>query len=272
MAVQKIPEAGVGRVEQVRLADLQVDTSYQRGLKGTARKIARHLDEAAVGILHVGRRADDSLWVIDGRQRLWALVSKGYQHWSAYVVPSGGPSHEAAIFNLINGGRTQLTAQEIFRSRLEAKDPVAMAVDRAVRSAGLQISFNRAHNIEWPRLRSVSCLYSAAAAHGEAVLSEALRCLARTWPEQSDALRDRLLNPFVRLYCRFHARINPDRMERALKVVPPLKLINESAALGGDGASHCMKMIARQYNKRLRTAESRIGIFAADEEDGEEAA
>ena len=64
-----------GEVRRVRLADLLVDDAYQRPLKAHSKRIFKRFNPAACAPLLVGERPDGSLQVIDGQQRLRAIMA-----------------------------------------------------------------------------------------------------------------------------------------------------------------------------------------------------
>lgn len=118
-----------GKIEVVELSQLNIDNSYQRPLKKHHRKIANEFNPSAAGILHVGRRADNTLWLIDGQQRRAAMEKVGITKWKALVIHSSGQVYEATIFKMLNGRDTRagLNPVELFRACVTAQDPIAEA-------------------------------------------------------------------------------------------------------------------------------------------------
>jgi hypothetical protein len=270
----EIPAGVTMRIETVELASLQIDTSYQRGLKANARKIAQNLSPCAVGTLHVGERADGSRFVIDGQQRRWALMETGHTHWKAYVIRSDGPDHEAAIFALLNGGRTGLTPQEIFRSRALSNDSAALAVLRALEANGLEPYYSSSGNTVWGKVRSLTPLYKLVITYGEDKVRLALDALIRSWPEDPDTMRSVVLVPFVHLYCVYASKIDHESLVQRLRRATLITLI-QAARKTRNVMTAMEAQLAKVYNAR-RLAKNRIGTVVIEQapvaaaEDGDE--
>lgn len=254
-----------GKIESVELECLRVDhETYQRSEKRSVDRIASDFEPAAVGTLHVGRRADGTLWLIDGQQRVAAMRQLGIKTWKAYVVHSPGPKYEARLYSYINGRtRKQLTAHEIFRANVAAEDPNALAVLRAVQAAGLRLKAVKGGARGWPEIACVGALYREVATKGEGLLTRVLTVLARTWPEQPVALHDVIPVAMLRLFAAQGDRIDDDRFVEVLSAVPPVKILNDSAVSTGNRFTQASNVLARAYNKRLGES-SRLRIVTED--------
>lgn len=131
-----------GRVQILNLASLNLDESHQRGDKAHAEKIAKDFDPAACDALLVCQRPDGSYWDVDGRQRRKALMQLGYTEWICRIVKSTGPEFEAKLFITKNGAYgtvKPLSAQELFKGQLVARDKISLLVVETVEAAGLRI-------------------------------------------------------------------------------------------------------------------------------------
>jgi hypothetical protein len=67
----------------IDIARLNIDDTYQRSLEGESsvaliRKIAAKWDWRMCQLVQVARRADDSLWIVDGQHRHAAAVLRDF--------------------------------------------------------------------------------------------------------------------------------------------------------------------------------------------------
>lgn len=121
-----IASGAAGEFEVLRIDDLKVDHSYQRDLDvNLVQKIARDYDIAAAGPLVVSRRADGSLYVVNGQHRGAAAKTAGETEVIAQVIDTSGvPIDEArrleAELRLKGNTRRSDKVQERFRAQLAA--------------------------------------------------------------------------------------------------------------------------------------------------------
>ncbi len=255
----------------VLLKDLNVDPSYQRGLKQHRKQIASNWNPNAAGVLKVGRRSDNTLWLIDGQQRTDAMIRSGIDRWQAEIIESSGAEYEAAIFHLINGprGRSNLGTQDLFKSALRANDPIAICVKQAIAEAGFVIDFRR-HNDTNRGLSCVGTLYRLVAAHGKDIIKRSLIVNRRAWPDNREACRDVVVCGMVYLYTQYGDKIDDERMVKTLTKLNVVTLTQEARFLLGSDKTNMGRVIAKQYNKRL-SDKNKIGEDAKEEavSDGE---
>ena len=127
-----------GEPQTVALDELQVDESYQRNrLNYHIRQMCDNFMELAIAAPVVGRRSDNSLWVIDGQQRLEAARREGYDAALVLIVDSTGPEFEAAIFRWLNN-RRGISAAIIFRCNVKANDPDTLCIKDIVERTGFR--------------------------------------------------------------------------------------------------------------------------------------
>ena len=256
MARTKRAESLGGRLERVKLAEVGVDDSYQRGLKPHAKYIAQNLDRNAVGVLHVAQRGKQKFW-LDGQQRSWALLQNGIETWMCVVVESPGPQYEACVYRLLNDkrGRKSLNANELFKAAVAEKDPTALAVVRAAEAAGLRIKPTKGGSRGWPEISCVGLLHrSACQAGGEALVGRVLGLIARTWPGVHDALHETLVGGVWKLLAERGEVIEEERFVESLRATAPMSIIlNSNVGIGGNSRYvACGEEILRLYNKKLR--------------------
>jgi len=104
------------------LKDLNVD-EYQRGeaSKPSTTEKAKNFSFEAAGAPIVAKRNDGTFWIVDGLQRILAIVKRGdvEKIW-CMVFRSRGKSHEAAVFFLCNIGRVNVEAIHKFNVAVAA--------------------------------------------------------------------------------------------------------------------------------------------------------
>jgi hypothetical protein len=124
----------MGDIEVVRIDDLNVDHAYQRDLDaGLVQRIAATWDIVASGPIVVARRADGSLWIVNGQHRAAAAKVAGEQEILAQVKsvahmsPDQARVYEAELRLKGNTRRTD-KSQERFRAQVAAKHPDSLAI------------------------------------------------------------------------------------------------------------------------------------------------
>lgn len=101
---------------------------YQRELKmSKVRKIIEHFIPEIMGVALVSFRGG-KFNCIDAQHRIEALKKMGYKEIWAIILTGLTYEQECRYFNILNTGRTQLNANQIFHCRVEEKESVAIAL------------------------------------------------------------------------------------------------------------------------------------------------
>jgi len=150
-----------GVLQYVSKHILQVDhLSYQRDLNdGKRKRIAANFNWAAFGVLVVARRADGSLWVIDGQHRLAAVLSRAdILDVPVVIFDIDSVQDEAVDFLVTNKERKPLTGIETFKAMVRSGDAVAVEVKALVESHGRTIGAASSLTVACPHalLKSMS--------------------------------------------------------------------------------------------------------------------
>ncbi len=133
-------------MEWLPVAALSVDASYQRSTDNETsrtliRKIARFWDWSLCQPLAVTRRADGSLFVVDGQHRHAAAQLRGdIDELPCVVTAYASLSDEAAAFVSINQQRKPLGKVDLYRAALAAGDTEAAAIEAMITAAGLKVA------------------------------------------------------------------------------------------------------------------------------------
>lgn len=122
--VKRLPELELKKIplDNIRFAE------YQRELKPSkVNKIVRNFVPDVMGIALVSFR-NGEFYCIDAQHRVEALKKLGYTEILCQVLTGLTYEEECYRFVLLNTGRTQLTANQVFHGRVEEKDKEAMAL------------------------------------------------------------------------------------------------------------------------------------------------
>jgi hypothetical protein len=248
---------------KLNITELNVDPSYQREVKPGHKKILAKFDEAALGIPLIGMREDEngkrSYWIVDGLQRISAMLLKGWKEVRCEVFRSDGPEHEAHVFNLVNGGRTRLTPGELFHALLVAGDEVAHKVRDTVVANGYTIlrvkgiGPNRG-NVRPGEVGCVKTLWHVVRFHGTEPLAFALRVIKAAWYENPNGTRDAIIAGLAKWYAAKKDKDQPVNEEKFIKqcqLVTPDKLLYSASQGVGSIHSNMLEVIQRVSQRKL---------------------
>ena len=120
--VQKLPEL---ELKKIPLDNIEF-AEYQREIKPSkVNKIIRNFVPDIMGVGLVSFRGG-KFWGIDAQHRIEALKKMGFTEMLCQVLTGLTYEEECYRFVLLNTGRTQLTANQVFHGRVEEKDKDAM--------------------------------------------------------------------------------------------------------------------------------------------------
>lgn len=168
-------------------SQLAVDPLYQRELDGASRRligeIARGWDWNLFQPLVVARRHDGSMYVVDGQHRLEAARMRGdIGQLPCVIFHPGDAADEAQVFVELNQRRRPLTAYALYNGALVAGDEHALAIDSALREAGLSFSGAAdAANLKPGQLNNVGSVRKWHARHGTDRLRTVFAAISRNY-------------------------------------------------------------------------------------------
>lgn len=130
-----------GELAMVDKRLLRVDSRYQRDLKlSRVISLVSEWSWVSCGALIVAKRADESLWVVDGQHRLLAAQRRSDISTLPCVVFSVSEvEDEARNYERANSNRGSMKGHDLFKSRLFSRDPIALAVNDLVAASGRRI-------------------------------------------------------------------------------------------------------------------------------------
>jgi hypothetical protein len=176
------------------IADLRIDDSYQRSIdtgpsQSLVKRIARDWDWGLCQPLNVAKRADGSLYVIDGQHRLAGAQLRGdIYDLPCVVVATQSADDEAAAFVALNQQRRPLGKLDLYKAALAAGDKEALAIQDALEGAGLSVAATS--NPDWwkpGQVSNIGGLERCLRQNGERVLKSA--CLVASVAFSGQVLR-----------------------------------------------------------------------------------
>lgn len=170
------------RISWLRLEQLVIDDTYQRGLSEASRRLIRRLcenwDWNCFKPLSVAPTSDGQCEVIDGQHTAIAAATHGaIETLPCLVLSATTRAERSAAFVGINRDRVALTPFALYRARLAAQDPEAVAVDAALSAAGAQLLETLRYDVDYPAgtVACVSTLLQIARRGGKARLARVLK-------------------------------------------------------------------------------------------------
>lgn len=124
------------QTRDVRIKDLNIDPAYQREVSGQrVKRIVNEFTWLLFDAILVSKRADGSLWVIDGGHRVEVGRVLGHEQIAAKVATGLTRKQEAEIWHRKNTGQITPNARARFKGAVAAGDPVALVVQHAMDAA-----------------------------------------------------------------------------------------------------------------------------------------
>lgn len=212
-------------LEWLAVGRLQIEPAYQRAPDGhkSRRIIAGMVKEwnwALCQPLVASRRADGSIFVVDGQHRLEGAKKRGdIPHLPCTVLPALDHAGEAAAFVALNTKRQALTQADVFAGMLAAGDPDALALETLLAETGWTV-VRHSNSAEYKpgQLACAPMLARALKSIGEAPVRNALTTLREAFPDRPVRTASRLLQALMLLFSdeAYWKRVDPDALVTAL--------------------------------------------------------
>lgn len=212
-------------LEWIAAERLAIDESYQRATDGSKSRnlifnIAKRWNWSYCQPLVVSRRADGSLYVIDGQHRLSAALRRGdLMHLPCVVLHGQEAESEAAAFVALNTQRQRLSQSDIFNALLASGDAAAKHVADILHETGWRQS-----RAAVPMVGTLTCapmIVKALKLHGEAVVRNALTALREAYPEKPVGKMSLLLKALFVVFTENRCCADPDALISALSEIEP---------------------------------------------------
>lgn len=194
-------------LEWISPGDLNVDDEYQRSLESEnsltlIRRIAQFWDWGLCQPVNVARRADGSLWIVDGQHRRAAAVMRGdIPHLPCVVLTFMSKGEEAAAFVALNKQRRALNSVDVFKASLAAGDLDAKAIMEVITASGLSIA-PHSNYVAWQpgMLYCIPTIQAGYRKHGRLVVSSALVAFSEAFAGQVLQYAGNLLTGLIAFY------------------------------------------------------------------------
>lgn len=226
-------------LEQHPLDRLNVDPAYQRATDGPRSRqlIARMVKEwnwALCQPLVVARRADGSLWILDGQHRHTGARERGDIPFLPCVVQSSlDVAGEARTFVQLNTERQKLTQAEVFHGQLAAGDPNARAVQQLLDDTGWKVvRHNNTASYRAGELECAPMMVKVLAFRGQDTVRFALTTLRAAYPNKTVRVAATLLKGLFDVFGLMDAKeFTVARLIAAIGAVEPNDWITRATIL-----------------------------------------
>lgn len=225
------PRGTMPGIEWVHVAELTVDSSYQRSIDNDGSRrliasIAANFDWRLCAPLVVSRRPDGSRVIIDGQHRWAAALRRGdLLQLPCCLFTYGSPEDEARMFIVANRARKAMNRMDDFHAALAAGDEDALDIRRLVSEAGLAIARSTSSTAWKPGdVTFTSSIATALRRHGDAVVSAALTCMAEAYNGEPLTYGASVFRALVRIYANPPEGFDPDELVPTLKRFPMVEL------------------------------------------------
>lgn len=219
---KRLPELELKKIplENIKFAE------YQRELKPSkVNKIVKNFVPDVMGIALVSFR-NGEFYCIDAQHRIVALQKLGYTEILCHVLTGLTYEEECYRFVLLNTGRTQLTANQVFHGRVEEKDKDAIALVELFRK--YRFDYNKNNSAKDDNLiGAVSKFVKIQKSFGLERVEKVLRILRNAWYGDKNSLSSAIISGLSTFISE-----NPEADEliltKALEKIVPSMLIAQA--------------------------------------------
>lgn len=246
------PNEDTRQIEWVRVDDVLADEMYQRPVnKQRVLRMAEQFDPDAVGAVEVSRRADGTLWAIDGRHRIemFRAIGWGDQLIPAVVHEGLSVRDEARIFRLKNAGAVKPDSVDLWHAAYAEGDAFVIKVTDALAASGYRIKKGPGPSV----VQGASMLRRVAQHTSVPHLVSTLNLAREAWGEQSVSFASDLMTGLALVRWRYASRVDDRVMTRTLsrKLTPHTTLAAARSITGGEmGTSRVPFTLVNAYNGR----------------------
>lgn len=252
---KKLPEPELKRIpiENLKFAP------YQRELKQSkVNKIANNFMPDIVGVALVSFRGG-VFYCLDAQHRVMALKKLGYKEILCQVLTGLTYEEECLRFNILNTGRTQLTANQVFHCRVEGKDRAAIELVSLFKK--YRFDYNKSAGTKGDNLiGAVSKFVKMQATYGNDMVEKVLRVIRNAWYGDKNSLSSAIITGLATFLAE-NEGIDEMTLVKALEKVIPSMLIAQANAYvkcdmlrpgrADSACYHVAKMIAQCYETEI---------------------
>lgn len=249
----------MSNITAINPAVLNIPT-YQRESDATkVEAMASSYSSEALGAITVSRRADGSLWVIDGAHRTAAAVRRGDTDIPAIIHEGLSLTEEANLFLKLNDTK-QMKQVEKFLARVVAEQPAAVAMNTLAKSYGWKIASTKMDGVI-VAVVALEYVYDGAREvspdYGPVLLDKTVSVITDSWGMSADGVTAMVMRGVGRFIGRYGDQIDGTTLRRKLRKVTASSLIGQARGLsklqGITAIEAFGKVLTSEYNKRLTT-------------------
>lgn len=214
---------GVSKYERISTSALTVDHRFQRPVnERRVRNIILNFNEFDLGLLLVSRRSHANS-VLDGQQRLTALLRMGFSWAPCEVLEGLTYEQEIMIFVVRNAERTAVRQGVLFNDRAKA------GIETYAEAMSILTSYR--YEVIDPGVRSgvavnrLSCPRAIETVHALGVLAKVLYVIRSAWPESPDPNRAEVLLGLAS-FMRVNPHIKIEALADALARFPATDIVS----------------------------------------------
>lgn len=230
-----------GYTGDFRMVDPKVvifDHRYQRTLKNTlVAKISQAPSWEAFGVPVCFERDNGMLYCADGQQRIAGVMAseKPPKEIPVVVFKIEDLKDEAEVFGLINEWRKALMPLEKHKARIVSGNESALAIERAVATAGFTIDNASGSGAANARtIQAVAAINYVYNRIGEEGVLQTLTCIREAWGNDQTQTKRQILRGVAELIEEQGAGYNRTKLINALKKSTPSDLLREAKRLSFD--------------------------------------
>lgn len=261
------------RLPELELKKIPIDNlkfpAYQRELKmSKVNKIANNFMPDIVGIGLVSFRGGE-FNCLDSQHRVMAMKKLGFKEILCQVLTGLTYEEECLRFNILNTGRTQLTANQVFHCRVEGRDKEALELVEMFKK--YRFEYNKNNGIKDDNLiGAVSKFVKIQKSFGIDRVEKVLRILRNAWYGDKNSLSSAIITG-LSTFLEENPTTDEMTLVKALEKVMPNILIAQAnnyvkcdmlrPGRADSACYHIAKIISQLYEeestkpkKRTRTA------------------
>lgn len=205
-------------LETIPIALLRSDSRYQTPIiDSIVENIVENFSSAAVNPPLVSRRADGTLWVIDGQHTVKGHIDLGRAEIDCKVIEGLTIKDEADLFLIRNdpASRRKLSKKQSFKARVEAGDPIAVAMNKIFREGKWTL-----HGRGPMKLTSVPMAEECYNLDGGRSLALALADCDNAWPNRTGPINFLMIKTVATIHFNGNkpkrAKVDQKRLRQAL--------------------------------------------------------
>lgn len=240
---------------KVHHEELNVDESYQRTLDhGLVNDIAQKWNQAAADPILVSKRADGTMWIVNGQHRAAGARQAGVNEIDARIVEGLDRASEAEL-RLAGNTRRGDTAQEKFKAKIIAGHEEAINIMAICNDFGTQINYSpNTHS----GINSVSAIEALYRRDKGVTLVRVFEVIQDAWGTVGAKYVTVSALKSIAWFLEVHADANMDRLRERLKRVGidgvDRKARSHKAAQGGAMWVNYYRSMVEEYNHKLSDA------------------